>query len=62
MYGGDEVKTLEKLRIYAASAAFIALTAVKLLSPAYAQELRQEVLGVINRDDDYISAVDAHVR
>ena len=43
MYGGDEVKTLEKLRIYAASAAFIALTAVKLLSPAYAQELRQEV-------------------
>ena len=59
MYGGDEVKTLEKLRIYAASAAFIALTAVKLLSPAYAQELRQEVLGVINRDDDYISAVEA---
>ena len=52
--GGD---TVERLKIYAACAVFLFLTAVKLLFPDTAAELRTEVHSIIDHNDDYTEMV-----
>ena len=49
---------MKNFRIYAASGIFIALTAVKLLSPAMAADIKRDMVGVIDRNDDYKRAVE----
>lgn len=44
---------MERLKIYAASAVFLFLTAVKLLFPDTAAELRTQVHSIIDHNDDY---------
>jgi murein DD-endopeptidase MepM/ murein hydrolase activator NlpD len=51
------LRTMERLRVYAASAVFLALTAVKLLSPALADGVRENIVPAISRNDDYMQAV-----
>lgn len=48
---------MKNLRLYVAAGAFIALTGVKLLSPALSLDLRQNVVSIVTRDDDYRQAV-----
>ena len=50
---------LRRFRIYAASAIFLILTAVKLLAPAPAADVRQEVAELIMRDDGYVKTAEA---
>ncbi|GEM_PF-5071295 len=51
------MRMIERLRVYAASAVFLALTAVKLLSPALADGVRENIVPAISRNDDYMQAV-----
>ena len=48
---------MERLKIYAASAVFLFLTAVKLLFPDTAAELRTQVHSIIDHNDDYTEMV-----
>ena len=48
---------MERLKIYAACAVFLFLTAVKLLFPDTAAELRTEVHSIIDHNDDYTDMV-----
>ena len=48
---------MERLKIYAACAVFIFLTAVKFLFPDYAVTLRTQVHSMIDHNDDYTSMV-----
>lgn len=48
---------MKNLRLYVAAGAFVALTAVKLLSPTQTLNLRQNVVSIVTRDDDYRQAV-----
>lgn len=52
------LKIAGRLRFFAASAAFIALTAVKLLSPALASEICGGAVAAVSRNDDYMQAVE----
>ena len=54
MQGGD---TVERLKIYAASAVFLFLTAAKLLFPDTAAAVRAEVHSIIDHNDDYTEMV-----
>lgn len=44
---------MERVKIYAASAVFLLLTAAKLLFPAQTQEIRAQVHSIIDRNDGY---------
>ena len=44
---------MNRVKIYICSAVFVLLTALKLLLPGQAVSLRQEVRGILERDDDY---------
>lgn len=44
---------MERIKIYAASAVFLFLTAIKLLFPAHAEAVRAQVHSMIDRNDDY---------
>lgn len=48
---------MERVKIYAASAVFLFLTAVKLLFPVQAQEIRAQVRSIIDHNDDYTAMV-----
>ena len=48
---------MERLKIYAACAVFLFLTAVKLLFPDTAAELRTQVHSIIDHNDDYTEMV-----
>lgn len=48
---------MERIKIYAASAVFIALTAMKLLFPANAEALREQIFEIIDHNDDYAAMV-----
>ncbi len=48
---------MERIKIYAASAVFLFLTAIKLLFPDYAETVRTQVHSIIEHDDDYTAMV-----
>ena len=48
---------MNRIKIYICAAAFILLTAAKLLLPGQALPLRQEVRALIERDDNYTELV-----
>ena len=47
---------MKRIRIYLCAFLFVALTAVKLVAPASAAEVRSAVQEQITRDDDYRAA------
>ncbi len=48
---------MSKIKLFVAAGLFIALTAVKMISPQLALEIKENTLRVIDRNDNYVEAI-----